>query len=237
MPGAGCLAGGDGPLRRLGGKSNATGRRFAAAHGHSAVAVAGVELGTGQRPICSLSYFTAAARGDLPGARPLAARCLLPAPYLLPPTRHHCPDDHLRLPPKRTVQANMSAITGSGPYASTTDPWPPGHKGFRALVTDGWYLDSAAGGPDVWRAPYTREPLTNKTCTYSADFPRGNCSCTCPEGPWRDGECHCFDLRFDAPQQARNSLCALLRSKLFAHLVSYFAVATALVLSMDGQTI
>ena len=48
--------------------------------------------------------------------------------------------------------ANLSAITGDS-YASTTDPWPVGHKGFRALVTDGWYLDSAAGGECFLLAP------------------------------------------------------------------------------------
>eukprot|EP00756_Hemistasia_phaeocysticola_P002304 Hpha_TRINITY_DN115_c0_g1::TRINITY_DN115_c0_g1_i1::g.82275::m.82275/K12373/HEXA_B; hexosaminidase len=109
------------------------------------------------------------------------------------------------LPPQLVIEqwlspvwnwANLSAITGDS-YASTTDPWPPRHQGFRALVTDGWYLDSSAGGPDVWKAPYAKEPLTNKTCEYSAAFPRGNCSCSCPENPWRDGRCHCFDLRYD----------------------------------------
>jgi hexosaminidase len=98
--------------------------------------------------------------------------------------------------------ANLSAITGDS-YASTTDLWPKGHQGFRALVTDGWYLDSSGGGPDVWKAPYAKEPLTNKSCTYSEAFPQGNCSCTCPEHPWRDGKCHCFDLRFDEVHSAK----------------------------------
>jgi hexosaminidase len=111
----------------------------------------------------------------------------------------------VELPPQLVVEqwlspvwnwANMSAITGDS-YASTTDPWPKKHKGFHALVTDGWYLDSAAGGPASWQPAYAKEPLTNKSCTYSADFPRGNCSCSCPENPWRDGKCHCFDLRYD----------------------------------------
>jgi hypothetical protein len=44
--------------------------------------------------------------------------------------------------------ANISAITGGGPYASTSDEWPKNQTGgFHALVTDGWYLDSSAGGP------------------------------------------------------------------------------------------
>jgi hexosaminidase len=94
--------------------------------------------------------------------------------------------------------ANVSAITGDS-YASTTDPWPANHTGFRALVTDGWYLDSAAGGNQVWQAAYAKEPLTNATCTYdnAQSHPRGNCSCTCPEHNFRDGICHCFDLRYD----------------------------------------
>ena len=100
--------------------------------------------------------------------------------------------------------ANLSAITGDS-YASTTDPWPVGHKGFRALVTDGWYLDSAAGGDATWQAAYAKEPLTNASCTYNdvAAHPRGNCSCTCPEHNFRDGECHCFDLRYNPPAREK----------------------------------
>eukprot|EP01050_Picozoa_sp_SAG11_P017725 SAG11_NODE_2586_length_3194_cov_3.871082_2_plen_188_part_00 len=97
--------------------------------------------------------------------------------------------------------ANLSAITGPGPYASTHDRWPQNQTGFRALVTDGWYLDSSAGGPAAWQPAYAKEPLTNASCIYSDEFPRGNCSCTCPEHNWRDGQCllgrNCFDLRYD----------------------------------------
>jgi hexosaminidase len=108
------------------------------------------------------------------------------------------------LPPQLVIEqwlspvwnwANVSAITGDS-YASTSDPWPKGHRGFRALVTDGWYLDSSAGGPAAWEEPYAKEPLTNKTCTYDAAHPQGNCTCTCPEHNYRDGLCHCFDLRY-----------------------------------------
>lgn len=99
--------------------------------------------------------------------------------------------------------ANLSSITGPGPYASTDDPWPEGHRGFRAIVTRGWYLDSTDG---EWEAAYAQEPLTNKTCEYSPAFPRGNCTCECPENPWRDGECHCYDLRYSHPDQAARVL-------------------------------
>eukprot|EP00040_Diaphanoeca_grandis_P019584 m.103453 g.103453 ORF g.103453 m.103453 type:complete len:593 (+) comp27500_c0_seq1:48-1826(+) len=90
--------------------------------------------------------------------------------------------------------ANLSAITGDS-YATTNDTWPRGHKGFRALTTNGWYLD--ATDDFDWSDRYTQEPLTNQTCTYSTATPEGNCSCSCPENPFRDGKCHCFDLRYD----------------------------------------
>lgn len=32
---------------------------------------------------------------------------------------------------------------------------------------------------------------------YDPEHPRGNCSCVCPEHNYRDGKCHCFDLRHD----------------------------------------
>jgi len=94
--------------------------------------------------------------------------------------------------------ANISAITGSM-YAGNAShaPWPKDKTGFRAIVTDGWYLDSAAGGDAVWQTPYAKDPLTNATCTYSTEMPLGNCTCTCPEHNFRDGKCHCFDLRHD----------------------------------------
>lgn len=61
-------------------------------------------------------------------------------------------------------------------------------KGYRALSTNGWYLD-AVGNLNQWEAIYTREPLTNKSCTYGA-LPRDeSCTCSCPSGPWRDGRC------------------------------------------------
>ena len=79
-----------------------------------------------------------------------------------------------------------------------------GHTGFRALVTDGWYLDSSAGGDSVWETPYALEPLTNASCTYNelAAHPHGNCTCTCPEHNFRDGKCHCFDLRYNTDKAA-----------------------------------
>jgi hexosaminidase len=93
--------------------------------------------------------------------------------------------------------ANMSGITGTS-YAGYPDAWPSSQHGFRALSTNGWYLDST---PSIneWTAEYTVEPLTNKSCVYTSDAPgaTSNCTCTCPEGPWRDGKCYCFDLRND----------------------------------------
>lgn len=68
--------------------------------------------------------------------------------------------------------ANISAITGDS-YASTSDPWPAGHHGFHALVTDGWYLDSSAGSVGNWEQPYAKDPLTNATCQYDAEHPLG----------------------------------------------------------------
>lgn len=85
--------------------------------------------------------------------------------------------------------ANLSSITGTG-YIGRNVSWP---QGFRALTTNGWYLDSTA--VNGWEAVYGMEPLTNASCTYSTDAPQGQCRCQCPEGPWRDGYCHCFDLR------------------------------------------
>ena len=46
-----------------------------------------------------------------------------------------------------------------------------------------------------WAQVYAREPLTNKTCTYDASGRELGCECKCPSGPWRDGTCHCYDLR------------------------------------------
>ena len=65
----------------------------------------------------------------------------------------------------------------------------------------------------AWEPAYAKEPLTNASCVYSssssgrAEFPRGNCSCTCPEGGWRDGQCllgrDCFDLRYETAAAAK----------------------------------
>ena len=46
-----------------------------------------------------------------------------------------------------------------------------------------------------WTQVYAREPLTNKSCTYDASGYELGCECKCPSGPWRDGTCHCYDLR------------------------------------------
>lgn len=96
--------------------------------------------------------------------------------------------------------ANLSAITGTGGYLGRPDAtaaaWPAADRaGFASLVTLGWYLDSTAN-LNSWEDAYAREPLTNKTCTYDAASGRElKCDCECPSGPWRDGVCHCYDLR------------------------------------------
>lgn len=91
--------------------------------------------------------------------------------------------------------ANLSAITGEGYIGRTDAAWPAGHTGFSSLVTLGWYLDNV-GQLNSWDGVYAREPLTNKSCTYDgATGKELACDCTCPSGPWRDGQCHCYDLR------------------------------------------
>ena len=50
---------------------------------------------------------------------------------------------------------------------------------------------------------YEREPLTNQTCTYDERGKEVQCECKCPSGPWRDGKCHCYDLRKLPAQAAR----------------------------------
>ena len=89
-------------------------------------------------------------------------------------------------------RANISGITGDS-YKGLDRTWPADHRGFRALFTDGWYLDSSQGSVGDWQTPYAKDPLTNATCTYGAAHPRGNCSCVCPEHSYRDGQCHCVD--------------------------------------------
>ena len=97
------------------------------------------------------------------------------------------------------VQANLSAITGSSYAGRPEVKWPANLHGFRALTTEGWYLDNTA--VNDWAPQYLSEPLTNKSCTYSAtnytekgpgtggpaaSMPLtgtgGNCTCTCTEG-------------------------------------------------------
>ena len=96
--------------------------------------------------------------------------------------------------------ANLSAITGRGGYLGRPDAtaaaWPAADRaGFASLVTLGWYLDNTAS-LNSWEAAYAREPLTNKSCTYDPSSGRElSCACACPSGPWRDGACHCYDLR------------------------------------------
>ena len=111
-----------------------------------------------------------------------------------------------RLPPSLVVEqwlqpawnwANLSAITGQGYLGRPDATWPTGHSGFEALVTLGWYLDGTAS-LNAWEEAYAREPLTNKTCVYDAAGHEAACACSCPSGPWRDGKCHCFDLRGSA---------------------------------------
>ena len=98
-------------------------------------------------------------------------------------------------------RANISGITGDS-YKGLDRTWPADHRGFRALFTDGWYLDSSQGSVGDWQTPYAKDPLTNATCTYGAAHPRGNCSCVCPENNYRDGQCHCVDLRYDEAKAA-----------------------------------
>ena len=98
-------------------------------------------------------------------------------------------------------RANISGITGDS-YKGLDRTWPADHRGFRALFTDGWYLDSSQGSVGDWETPYAKDPLTNATCTYGAAHPRGNCSCVCPENNYRDGQCHCVDLRYDEAKAA-----------------------------------
>lgn len=93
--------------------------------------------------------------------------------------------------------ANISAITGTGYYGRPNVTWP---HGFQALSTQGWYLD-ADSNVNSWQDRYAVEPLTNKSCVYSDDG-MSNCSCACPEGPWRDGNCYCYDLRSDPARAA-----------------------------------
>eukprot|EP00041_Stephanoeca_diplocostata_P027539 m.759499 g.759499 ORF g.759499 m.759499 type:complete len:586 (+) comp23196_c1_seq12:107-1864(+) len=59
---------------------------------------------------------------------------------------------------------------------------------YRAIVTLGWYLDDTA--VNSWDRVYTHEPLSNATCNYTS----GECTCTCSEGMWRDGQCHCYNI-------------------------------------------
>lgn len=92
--------------------------------------------------------------------------------------------------------ANLSAITGDSYAGRPEVHWPQNQRGFQAITTNGWYLDADSGVND-WSSKYEIEPLTNQSCVYSAASPAGECTCQCPEGPWRDGACHCFDLRFD----------------------------------------
>merc|ERR1712192_7301 len=73
--------------------------------------------------------------------------------------------------------ANLSSIVEPG-YVGRNTTWP---TGFRALTTNGWYLDSTA--VNSWDQVYIMEPLTNASCTYNTTFPEGHCACQCPEGP------------------------------------------------------
>ena len=103
--------------------------------------------------------------------------------------------------------ANASAITSASYAGRPNATWPAQLRGgFKMISTNGWYLDAVPSIND-WTQAYAKEPLTNQTCTYDDvddeagggdRSPAGNCSCQCPENPWRDGKCHCYDLRFDA---------------------------------------
>eukprot|EP00039_Didymoeca_costata_P020832 m.342558 g.342558 ORF g.342558 m.342558 type:complete len:587 (-) comp21568_c0_seq1:99-1859(-) len=92
--------------------------------------------------------------------------------------------------------ANLSAIvSGDGYYGLPA--WPKVTP-FRAIVTNGWYLSGDMYAD--WQDVYSKEPLTNATCNYTT----GNCSCTCPEGNWRDGKCYCYNI--DDPLQVERVL-------------------------------
>ena len=101
--------------------------------------------------------------------------------------------------------ANLSSITGVGYIGRPDALWPAGRTGFSSLVTLGWYLDNTAS-LNAWEQAYAREPLTNKSCTYSADGKELQCDCKCPSGPWRDGVCHCYDLRYAPAAQTEKVL-------------------------------
>ena len=67
-------------------------------------------------------------------------------------------------------------------------------RGFGALYSDGWYLSESYD----WAAGYTRDPATNKTCTYAPGTGAPNCTCF-EEGNATDTSPHsgaggCYDI-------------------------------------------